>query len=467
MINLKIFTVFNFQKYFYLVFISNFLSIFFLNDTTSFNLGLFSIQSLFYSIYKLLFIFFILFETIAAYLDYHGLTLGFLKLIITDIKNLNSEFSVYILFENYKNIVFLILNISFLIFYETLIRLFKLIINNKKLLSLFILFLIILTTLVTLEVKNKKKVEIIYLRAIDKVNFVFDGNFFRNDNWYNVSKNTIIYNKNDEILSNFSFSKIFENYNEFQNIFVIINESYPNFKDKSLKNQLTLALESNLQNIKISKYKKDWNKNYGTQGAEMDFFCDKKGSWEEFKNNLNNFITKNDCWINNFKNRHNIFIHSFDSKSFNRSRYYLEDNSFFNKAYFKEDLLKLNYNTCDTNVYYIGICETEIVKKLLNEIKENKKKQFILYLTVENHIPVHAKNYDENICKNYPINLHPQFCSLFHNQLNFNKEINEFINNLNAKDLLVIFSDTPPMLSQRDRIHFEDYIDISLYKKKF
>ena len=138
------------------------------------------------------------------------------------------------LFENYKNIVFLILNISFLIFYETLIRLFKLIINNKKLLSLFILFLIILTTIVTLEVKNKKKVEIIYQRAIDKVNFVFDGNFFRNDNWYNVSKNTIIYNKNDEILSNFSFSKIFENYNEFQNIFVIINESYPNFKDKSL-----------------------------------------------------------------------------------------------------------------------------------------------------------------------------------------------------------------------------------------
>ena len=113
MVNLKIFTAFNFKKYFYLVFISNFLAILFLNDTTSFNLGLLSIQSLFYSINKLIFIFFILFETIAAFLDYYGLTFNFIKLIIIDIKNLNSEFSIYILFENSKYIFFLVLNIFF------------------------------------------------------------------------------------------------------------------------------------------------------------------------------------------------------------------------------------------------------------------------------------------------------------------------------------------------------------------
>jgi hypothetical protein len=467
MVNLKIFPTFEFQKYFYLVFISNFLAILFLNDTTSFNLGLLSIQSLFYSINKLIFIFFILFETIAAFLDYYGLTFNFIKLIITDIKNLNSAFNIYILFENSKYIFFFVLNISFLIFSETLIKLIKLIINNKKLLSLSFIFLIILSTLITFTVKNTKYMDVMYQRSLDKINYVFNGNFFRNDNWFNVSKNTIRYNDNNKKFSNFSFGKTFKDYNEFQNIFVIINESYPNFKDKNLKNKLTYALETNLQNIKISKYKKDWNKNYSTQGAEMDFYCDKKGTWEEFKNDFNNFLTKNDCWINNFKNRNNIFIHSYNSKSFNRSRYYLEDNSFFNEAYFKEDLLKLKYNTCETNFYYIGICESEIVKKLLNKIKKNKKKQFVLYLTVENHIPVHVKNYEDNICKNYPLNLHPQFCTLFHNQLNFNKEINKFLNTLNSNDLLVLFSDTPPLLSQRDRIHFEDYIDVIFFTKKF
>ena len=152
---------------------------------------------------------------------------------------------------------------------------------------------------------------------------------------------------------------------------------------------------------------------------------------------------------------------------FNRQRYYKEDNSFFNKAYFQKELLQLNYKTCITNHYYNGICEDEIIKNLLPKLKNNKKKQFIVYLTVENHIPVHIKNYKENICKDYPLNLHPQFCTLFHNQLNFNKEINKFIRNLESTDLLVLFSDTPPLLSQRDRIHFEDYIDVFFFQKKF
>ena len=64
MIKLKKITSLDFFKYFYLVFFSNFLALFLLNDTTSFNLGLLSIQSLFYSINNLLFIFFILFETV-------------------------------------------------------------------------------------------------------------------------------------------------------------------------------------------------------------------------------------------------------------------------------------------------------------------------------------------------------------------------------------------------------------------
>ena len=145
----------------------------------------------------------------------------------------------------------------------------------------------------------------------------------------------------------------------------------------------------------------------------------------------------------------------------------LDDNSFFDEVYFKKDLLELGYSICDTNYYYPGVCEKEIVNKLLYKLQKNQKKQFVLYLTVENHIPVHVKNYKESICKNYPLNLHPQFCTLFYNQLNFNNEINKFINNLNSDDLLVLFSDTPPLLSKKDRVHFEDYIDVLFFKKEF
>ena len=466
MVKLKQITSLDFKRYFYLVFFSNLLALFFLNDTTSFNLGLLSVQSFFYSINNLLFVFFILFETIAAYLDYYGLTFYFIELILTDITNLNTEFNIYIFFENFKYVIFFILNIAALFFRKTLFKLYFLIFKNKKLLSYLFLFLLTFILLIAYKVKDSNNFKVIYERSINKIHFIINGNFFRNDNWYNVSKNTIRYNKNNNKFSNFSFEKVLENHNEFQNIFVIINESYPNFKDLDLKKKLSYALESNLPNTKILKYKKDWGR-YSTQGAEKNFFCDKKGTFNEFKLHLNNFLTKNNCWINSLRYRHNIFIHSFDKSMFRRNRYYSEDNAFFNEFYFKEELLNLDYNLCDTNRHYVGICENEIINNLLYKVKNNHKKKLIIYLTVENHIPVNIKYYKETICQNYPLNLHPQFCTLFHAQLNFNKEINKFIHNLESNDLLVFFSDTPPLLAQRDRIHFEDHIDVLIFKKKF
>ena len=71
-----------------------------------------------------------------------------------------------------------------------------------------------------------------------------------------------------------------------------------------------------------------------------------------------------------------------------------------------------------------------------------------------------------DVCKEYTLKLHPQFCTLFKNQLSFNKELNNFIRKLDANDLLVFFSDYPPLYSRRDRIHFEDYIDVFFFKKQ-
>ena len=111
MFNSKIFSLVNYKKYIYLVLISNFFSILFLNDTTSFNLVLISFQSLFYSLNSIFFVSFIIFETISSYLDFYGLNLNFLSLIFINLQNLKFDFNSYIFFINLKYFFFLIFNL--------------------------------------------------------------------------------------------------------------------------------------------------------------------------------------------------------------------------------------------------------------------------------------------------------------------------------------------------------------------
>ena len=92
------------------------------------------------------------------------------------------------------------------------------------------------------------------------------------------------------------------------------------------------------------------------------------------------FLKKNNCWINKFYEYHNIFIHSFLLK---KEDNLIDENSFFKKTLFKQDLLDLNYSTCNKNIYYLGICENEIINKLLFDIKKLNKKKLIIYF--ENH----------------------------------------------------------------------------------
>ena len=116
MINLQFFSNFKTKQYIYLLLVYNFFSIIFLNDTTSFNTGLISIQSLFFCVSGYLFIFFIIFETICSFLDFYGLSLDFLQVIFTNQKYLNLDFNLYILLTNLKYIFYLTLGIFFFIF---------------------------------------------------------------------------------------------------------------------------------------------------------------------------------------------------------------------------------------------------------------------------------------------------------------------------------------------------------------
>ena len=47
----------------------------------------------------------------------------------------------------------------------------------------------------------------------------------------------------------------------------------------------------------------------------------------------------------------------------------------------------------------------------------------------------------------------------------FNESISKFLSNMGKNDLLVLFSDTPPMFISKRRVHFEDVLDIYFFSK--
>ena len=188
MFNTKIFSIFNFEKYIFLLLISNFFSIILLNDTTSFNLGLISIQSLVYCLNTYLFIFFIILETVSSYLDFYGLTFNFLQLIFTNPKSLNLDFNIYVFFINLKYFLFLFLSIFFLFFADHILKIFNLFLKKKFFLIILSVILIILIFI--FKKNNSSSYETLKNRISNKINFIIKGNFLRNDNWYIVFQNT-------------------------------------------------------------------------------------------------------------------------------------------------------------------------------------------------------------------------------------------------------------------------------------
>ena len=81
------------------------------------------------------------------------------------------------------------------------------------------------------------------------------------------------------------------------------------------------------------------------------------------------------------KDKNLIYIHSYEEYFFNRIRY----KSFFDKTFFKKELKELNFEIC--NQKYSGICD-HIILNNMDKIVEDKKNNFIIFLTVNNHVPV-------------------------------------------------------------------------------
>ena len=438
----------------------NLLGFFCLSDSISFNQGFVSIQSIFYSLNYWISIFFVFIETLFVFLDEYSLNIEFLYVIFSNIFNLNYSYNFYILFEQKDIISFLIFSLIYLIVIEKKIN--SIDVLKKKVLTLrfFLIFSLIITLiLIILIINNKLNYHLNKFKNYDKS--LISYGLFRNDNWYINNKSYFVNSKESKVKIEKSkhFNEIInENY---ENIYVIINESYPNFKDKKIKQKLFNKLITKNTNYEI--YQKSWNKKYSTLGAEIEFFCNNDDNFENFmEEDLDFFVKKNNCWITKFKDKNKTFIHSYKESFFNRYRY----NTFFQETYFQKDLEKLNFPICDGT--YNGICDYSIIDNL-EKLLPSSKNNFVIFLTLNGHIPsklIDIKKKSE--CRNiYPLYVYEEFCVAYLNQALFNERLSKFIDRtLKPNDILILFSDTPPAFPKKRKEFFEDYVEIFTFKKK-
>ena len=197
-------------------------------ETDSFNQGLISLQSLFYSINSILTILLVL-EFVGSCLQFYGLDYEFIKLTFLDFKSINPIFIYEIFFKILKNIYFIILTCAFIYIKDTI----KKNLFNKKLILFFILSFIFL---ISLNIDFSKK----FYNKIYNLNKSFsEYSILRNDNWFLHYKyeNLIYENKDPQKDFINDFSKLIDPL-KYNNIFIIINESYPNFKNAKIKENL-------------------------------------------------------------------------------------------------------------------------------------------------------------------------------------------------------------------------------------
>ena len=476
----------NLKKYFIRIVCINFFGLIYLIDTSSFDQGFFSLQSILYSFNIYIYYFFIFFEAISSTLSAYGLDLSFIDLVFKNFSLLNFKYILFIIYKNLNFIYFILFSFGLIFFLERIDYKFSFKNNysSKKglvLISFIIIFLLSIFNINLTHIELIKRYKTItnswsssdlILKDTIYYNKFYENNFFRNDNWYNVIKYSYLYKNSsptgNQIIAKTKNKRKFEMFEkiilekEYNNIYVIINESYPNFRDQKLKNNLLKSITSNHNNLVVRNFKKGWDRKLSTLGSELDFFCGENINYKKFKSeDLKVFLNTNKCWIYSQRNKNLIYIHSNDEKFYNRSRY----KNFFNKTYFRNDLKKMNFKICDQ--YFVGICDYEILDNM-KEILYKKNNNFVVFLTLNNHIPT-SKFYVTSFIdckKNFTLNLSEQFCDIYNNQMYFNKSISRLISRMGLDDLVVLFSDTPPLFRNKDNVHFEDIIDVYFFSKE-
>ena len=129
-----------------------------------------------------------------------------------------------------------------------------------------------------------------------------------------------------------------------------------------------------------------------------------------------------------------------------------------------EKLKNLELDVCAGS--YTSYCDHQLLNHIRSYAK--KDKNMIIFLTVNNHIPTKLiSKVDVLKCEDHhPLNILDQMCFSFHNQGIFNKALSKFLTTLKKGELLIFYSDTPPIFPARERVHFEDLIDVYTFEKK-
>ena len=220
------------KKYILRVVTINLLGIIFISDTISFDQGFFSIQGLIYSINKYLLLFFIFWETVFSYFQEYGLNFEFLYLIVNQFFSLNFKYNSFIIFEKINYLFFFLLFVIYTFYLEN-----KIIHNAKSLINLkYITTFLIITSLISLLQIDRLQFYLQKIKNIQDISIKY--NILRNDNWYLKTFNYFNYEKisDQEKFQILNYDKVIDP--NSNNIFVIINESYPLFKNHQLNEDM-------------------------------------------------------------------------------------------------------------------------------------------------------------------------------------------------------------------------------------
>jgi len=327
---------------------------------------------------------------------------------------------------------------------------------NKKIIFILTLFFIIFGLLYkSSTVKFKIKTHNFVKNAIGKSIYYKLTNTIQSTKLeksiYEEIRNLYLYFNNDK--KNNYIEKINENDSKglgyFQekfnlksknNIYIIITESYAFFKDNKMNDKLIDIFNNDGNKIIIDQ--KGWNKTYSTQGAEFEIFCDAN------LKKLINFLeqVKNCNYEKNFSNFNKVFIHTYLS-DFN-GRYQYRD--LFNKSIFLKELEAEGFkNDCPWNNGK-GLCDHEVINKLMFYNEKNNQ-NLIFFLSLNTHPPLKPiKDAVYNCNKFLTTSRNMDLCHYYYNLEIFFKNLSRVYNEKKTEnDILIIYSDTPPLFSSK------------------
>lgn len=447
MIKQKFLNNFNIRAYFLRISFFH-LSLIFLKLIEHDDLKIISIEAIFYSINIYTYIFFSFLELLIRLTNDFGLNFIFLfnRLSLDNLSYIHLYIDTIIFY-----FFAYVLCFFYLVFKKIKINL------NKKFILIAILPLIILgffykSTSASFKIKTHKLIknnvgDTTYYKVVNTIQSTkFEKAIYeemRNIYIYfgDDKKNYYVKNVSEIELKGLNYFDKKLNLKSKKNIYIIITESYAFFKEENMNEELIGIFKKNGNKVILDQ--KGWNKNYTTQGAEYELFCD-----DYLEKLANDFLqqVKNCNFDVDYINYNKVFIHTY-LESFNDRNLH---KNLFNKSIFLKDLEDDGFkNDCPWKNDK-GMCDHEIINRLMFYNAKNKQ-NLIFYLSLNTHPPLKPiKDVAYDCNKFLTTSRNKDLCHYFFNlEIFFNSLSNVYKENKTENDILIIYSDTPPLFSSK------------------